>query len=282
MGNSPATPSLRFGAPALGRTLVELGTLRNGLGSIQNLELLLKSIKVGQKGLFAAVAAVHADCAPMIESADGLTDSLVSGGADAGCARRLSDVLRVNLTELEAVLALAIRSGRLSVGQRLKLEHELSRSGRELGAVLPLVSLLERASRPKPLDLTPIELVHATSVEGPEPKGVAALLSLPPGSLGDGLGVDLDAAQMLVALGVALVVDGNPSGQARVSFASTNGTCPVTTIGLSAGTGTRVRIAALRLVGPSLLCAQVASRSLGGRFEYSPEARKVSIYWPSA
>jgi hypothetical protein len=282
MGNSPASPSLACSAPALGRTLAELGTLRNGLGSIQNLELLLKSIKVGQKGLFAAVAAVHADCGPMIESVQLLTDSLIDVGADASCARRLSDVLRANLTDLERVLAVAIRSGRLSVGQRLKLEHELSRSGRELGAILPLVSLIDRASRPRPLELTPVELVHAASAEGSEPRGIAAMLSLPAGCLGHGLGVDLDAAQMLVALGVALVVDGNPPGQAQVSFSSTNGARPVTSIGLGAGTGACVRIAALRLVAPSLLCAQVASRSLGGSFEYSPEARKVDIYWPPA
>jgi hypothetical protein len=281
MGKSSASPSLSSAA-ALGPTLVELGTLRNGLGSIRNLELLLKSIKVGQKGLFSAVCAVHADCAPMIASADVLTESLLSVGADAECARSLTDVLRTNLTGLEAVLAVSVQAGRLSVGQRLTLEHELSRSGRDLGAILPLVGLMDRAARPRPVELTPVELVHAASAARSERKGVAALLSMPPGCVGAGLGVDLDAAQLLVALGVALVVDGNPRGQARVSFATPDGGPPVTTIALSAGSGAPVRIAALRIVAPSLHCAEVASRSLGGSFEYSADARRVCIHWPAS
>ena len=39
-------------------------------------QAVLKSIRIGQKGLFAAVAAVHADCAPMFTSLPVLSDAL--------------------------------------------------------------------------------------------------------------------------------------------------------------------------------------------------------------
>jgi hypothetical protein len=262
--------------------LDDLGTLNNGLGSIRNLELLLKSIKVGQKALFAAVAAVHADCAPMIASAGRLSGSLMAVGADPECARCLSDLLRASLTNLEEVLAVAVRAGRLSVAQRLKLEHELSRSGNDLGAALSLVGLMERASRPRPIELTPAGLVHAASAERCEQKVASALLSVPPGLAEKGLQVDLDAAKMLIALGVALVLEGHSRAAALVSFAWPPGGEAVTTISVGAGTEPGlVHVAAARLVPPSLLCAQVASRGTGGRFEYSAESRRVCIYWPS-
>src|SRR6188768_3788249 len=86
-GHRSVFPSASVVAP----TLVELGPLRNGLGSLRNLELLLKSIKVGQKGLFAAVAAVHADCAAMIASLGSVSHALESRGTEPSVARHLSD-----------------------------------------------------------------------------------------------------------------------------------------------------------------------------------------------
>ncbi len=281
MGESSASLCAPTGGAALGPMLAELGTLNNGLGSIRNLELLLKSIKVGQKGLFAAVAAVHADCGPMIASAGLLSHALTSVGADPQCARCLSDLLRASLTNLEEVLAVAVRSGRLSVAQRLKLEHDLSRTGADLGAALSLVALMERASRPRPVELTAAGLVHTASSERCEQKGVSAVLSLPAGLSEKGLQIDLDAAKMLLALGVALVVEGSPRATALVSFAWPVGGEAVTTITVAAGARLGlVRLAAAQLVPPSLLCAQAASRGTGGRFEYNPEAPRVCIYWP--
>jgi hypothetical protein len=290
--------------------------LRNGLGSIRNLELLIKSIKVGQKGLFAAVSAVHADCAAMITDAVALSGALSEMGVDAGCAERLSSVLATSLRDLDGVLAGVVESGRLSVAQRLKLERDLSRSGRDLGSTLPLVSLFERTCRPRPLELTPVELVHASSAERSEQKSVLVHKLPSPSAANVSLSVDLEAAKTLVSIGVALVLDGSPAGRPRLAFELQSGGAPVSVISLgpekpsvpgpsgagsSAATGNvatgnvatgNVRsgnppadpaclhIAPVRLSAPSVLCAEVAARRLGGRFEYSREARRVCIYWP--
>jgi hypothetical protein len=288
MGESVAPFTANPGAVPPARPQLELGTLRNGLGSIRNLELLIKSIKVGQKGLFAAVAAVHADCAPMIAHAVGLGRGLSEVGVDTACAERLSSVLSTSLTDLEAMLAVAVEAGRLSVAQRLKLERDLARCARELSSTLPLVSLIERASRPRPLELTPVSLVHASSAERSDQKSVMVLKGPSPDAEQCSLSVDLECAKTLVALAVALVTDGNPEARPHLGFELQPGGTPVSTVcldpakgGVAPGLGDSVlNIVALRLSAQSVLCAEVAARSLGGSFEYARDARRVCIYWP--
>ena len=257
-----------------------------------------RQIKVGQKGLFAAVSAVHADCAAMIADAVALSASLSEMGVDAGCAERLSSALATSLRELEGMLAGVVESGRLSVAQRLKLERDLSRSGRDLSSTLPLVSLFERTCRPRPLELTPVELVHASSAERSEQKSILVHKLPSPSAASTSLSVDLEAAKTLVAIGVALVLDGNPEGRPRLAFELQSGGVPVSVISLgpekpaaassspAGGPGATpadagyLHIAPVRLAPPSVLCAEVAARRLGGRFEYLRETRRVCIYWP--
>jgi hypothetical protein len=334
MGESLAPSSTHRGAAAPERARIEIGMLRNGLGSIRNLELLIKSIKVGQKGLFAAVAAVHADCAPMIANAVGLAQALADAGVEHACAERLSSALSTSLTDLENMLSVAVRAGRLSVAQRLRLERDLARCALELGSTLPLVGLIERASRPPPAELTPADLIYASSAERADQKSVSVERSLAPEASQVGLHVDLEAAKMLVAVGVALVMDGHfierraRDGRGRDGHDDDGGDGPwldahalgnpleggaemrprlgfevqpdgalVTTVELgpatrALGTATsgaasaqgqeraRVRIAALRISSSSVMCAEVAARSLGARFEYDRDAHRVCIYWP--
>jgi hypothetical protein len=271
-------PSRGQAANALGPALVELGILKNGLGSIQNLELLIKSIKVGQKALFAAVAAVHVDCAPMLASVGALAEALSTRGADPVAVRRLADLLGARLRELEGALASSVRTGRLSVSQRLDLERQLEVAGRDLAASLPLVELLDAALRPAPSELVPLELVHASSADPRDPNAVPAQLVLPRAHEESGLCVDLAAAQLLIVVGVALA--GSGARGAQVHIESEMGAAPRTRISLGSGPGTPVQIMGLRLVEPTLSSAQAAAQKLGGRLECAPEARQVCIYWP--
>jgi hypothetical protein len=264
-----------------------LGVLRNGLGSIENLELLIKSIKVGQKGLYAAVSAVHADCAPMIAHAVALGPRLSELGVDAACAERLSSALAVSLTDLERMLASSVESGRLSTARRLELEHDLARCARELGGALPLISLIERASRPPPEEITPMALVHASSAERSDEKSIPIYKSPSPSEAHSGLRVDLEAAKTLVALAAALVTDGSSGGVPCLGFELQPEGVPVTNVWLGPARGggrfaeqSCLQVPALRVSAQSALCAEVAARSLGARFEYARDARRVCIYWP--
>jgi hypothetical protein len=258
----------------------------------------------------------------MIANAVGLAGALIDNGVDTGCAERLSNVLSTSLTDLEKLLAGVVASGRLSVAQRLKLEGDLSRCARDLSATLPLVALIERSARPRPLELTPVELVHASSAERSEEKSVTVYRTPSASAAQCALNVDLEAAKTLVALAVALVLDESPEGHARLSFELQSGGVPVSTVSLAPGRlapaslapasleprgpgpnrsaparaddgppssaaaadahGVRLRIVPLRLSAPSVLCAEVAARRLGARFDYARQERRVCIYWPMA
>jgi hypothetical protein len=252
--------------------------LRNGLGALDNLRLLLESIKVGQKALFAAVSAVHADCAPMIASALSMREVLTAAGVEAGCARKLGDGLAANLQKLESELDRIVASGRLSVAGRLKLEVEIARAARDLEASLPLASLLERASRAKPIESTPVDLIHASSCESSEPNAIMVPVAGVDRSAA--LPIDLDAAALLVSIGVSLVVHGQPEQKVSMFFSPAGAGHSTTIIQRGEGLGTPVRIATLRIIEPTLLCARAAAERLGGSLDYAPEEHRVVLCWP--
>jgi hypothetical protein len=283
-GNPSVFPSAIARAPGLG----ELGPLRNGLGSIQNLELLLGSIRVGQKELFAAVSAVHADCASMNAHLGRLTAALVERGTEEACAHQLMDTVWRSVSALETALAPSVRLGRLSAARRLGLEQDLARASRELGAALPLVALLDRAAQPQPVEPAQARWVHASSVEERAP-AIRAWFTAAPELLASGLAVDLAAAQLLLVLAAALVAQGAPaSSELSIEFRRPPGATPETWVSLDpggtasvrSGSGLPVQIAKLPIIEPSLFCAQVAARRLGGSFEYTARAHRVCICWP--
>jgi hypothetical protein len=285
--SSPGSPSVFPSAVARAPGLGELGPLRNGLGSIQNLELLLGSIKVGQKELFAAVSAVHADCASMSAHLGRLAEALVARGTEEPCAHQLTDTVWRSVSALEEALAPSVRLGRLSAARRLGLEQDLARASRELGAALPLVALLDRAAQPRPEDSAQARWVHASSAEERAP-AISAWFSAPPELLAFGLAVDLAAAQLLLVVGAALAVQGSANAELSIEFRAAPGVAPETWVSLPpadsvhqrSASGVLLQIAKLPIIEPSLFCAQVAARRLGGSFEYSARAHRVCICWP--
>jgi len=278
-----AVPSVFPSASVLAPELVELGPLRNGLGSVRNLQLILSSIKVGQKGLYSAVAAVHGDCAQMTASLGGLAEALVQRGMSAEATEPIIAALHGTLTRLEAALEQAVQSGRLSAARRLALEQALPDLVEELVGTLPLVALLDRAGRPRPAEPSPVGWVHASSSEAPLEAAVPAIFVLPSDTpdAGSGLSVDLAAAKTLIVLGVALVAQRSAARPLQLRYVARRGVSQ-TLIGFGAEStaGVAVRIASLPLVKPTRACAEVAARRLGGSFEFAPEALRVCISWP--
>jgi hypothetical protein len=277
-----AVPSVFPSATILAPELVELGPLRNGLGSVRNLQLILGSIRVGQKGLYSAVVAVHADCAAMIASLEGLSEALVRRGTTPDAAKPLIDALHGCVSRLETALGAAVQNRRLSAARRLSLEQALPGLVEELGGILPLVALLDRSARPRPLETSPIAWIHASSSEGQSLEAVPAIFVAPPDVPdGGGISVDLAAAKTLIVLGVALVAQRTPARPLELRYVARRGVSQ-TWIGFGSEStaGAAVRIATLPLVEPTLACAQVSARRLGGNFEYSVQPLRVCISWP--
>jgi hypothetical protein len=277
-----AVPSVFPSASALAPELVELGPLRNGLGSVRNLQLILSSIKVGQKGLFSAVAAVHEDCDEMIGSLGALNEALVRRGTTAEAAQPVIEALRSTLMRLQAALQRAVESGRLSAARRLALEQALPGLVEELSGTLPLVALLDRAARPRPIEATPVEWIHTNSSDAPGTEAIPAIFVAPADVPEGGLGVDLAAAKTLLVLGVALVARRSAARPLQLRYVVRRGAAAQTWIGFHTQStmGAAVQIAALPLVEATLPCAEVAARRLGGGFEFSLEPLRVCISWP--
>ena len=277
-----AVPSVFPSASALAPELVELGPLRNGLGSVRNLQLILSSIKVGQKGLFSAVAAVHEDCDEMIGSLGSLNDALVRRGTSSEAAQPLVEALRSTLTRLQAALRRAVESGRLSAARRLALEQVLPGLVEELSGTLPLVGLLDRAARPRPIDATPVEWIHSSSTDAPSAEAIPAIFVAPSDVPEGGLSVDLAAAKTLLVLGVAIVARRSAARPLQIRYVARRGVAAQTWIGFHTQStmGAAVQIAGLPLVEATLRCAEMAARRLGGGFEFQTEPLRVCISWP--
>jgi hypothetical protein len=277
-----AVPSVFPSASTLAPELVELGPLRNGLGSVRNLQLVLSSIKVGQKELYSAVVDVHADCAPMITSLPVLSEALVRRGTHREATRPVIDALHVSITRLEAALGQAVQLHRLSAARRLALEQALPGLVEEIGGMLPLVALLDRAARPRPVEASPVAWVHASSTDGAGADAVPAIF-VATGEMPEsgGLNVDLAAAKTLIVMGVSLVAQRTAARPLLLQYAARRGV-PQTIIGFGSEStaGAAVRIASLSLVEPTLACAQLAAHRLGGSFEFNPEELRVCISWP--
>jgi hypothetical protein len=237
---------------------------------------------VGQKGLYSAEAAVHGDCAQMITSLAGLSDALIRRGTSAADARPVIEALHGSLSRLEAALERAVQSGRLSAARRLALEQALPGLVAELGGTLPLVALLDRAARPRPLEASPVGWVHGSSSEGSADETVPAIF-VSPAELPEagGLNIDLAAAKTLIVLAVALVAQRTPARPLQLRFQARRGVAQ-TLVGWGAEStaGVAVRIASLPLVPATLGCAQIAARRLGGSLEFSSEPLGVGISWP--
>jgi hypothetical protein len=276
-----AVPSLFPSASILAPELVELGPLRNGLGSLRNLQLILSSIRVGQKGLYSAVVAVHADCAAMIASLEGLSEALVRRGSGADAVRPLVDALRSSVARLEAALATAVETRRLSAARRLALEQALPGLVEELGGALPLVALLDRSARPRPLETSPIAWIHASSTDGLNQEAVPAIFVTPSDVPDAGISVDLVAAKTLIVLGVALIARRTTARPLQIRYIAKRGISQ-TQIGFGSEStvGAAIRVATLPLSETTLGCAEVAARRLGGSFEFSLAALSVCISWP--
>jgi hypothetical protein len=218
----------------------------------------------------------------MIASLPVLSDALVRRGTSAAAARPVIDALHGSIQRLEAALGQAVQSTRLSAARRLALEHALPGLVEEIGGTLPLVALLDRSARPRPVEASPVEWMHASSTESPEGEAVPAIF-VTGGDLPEsgGLNVDLTAAKTLIVLGVALVAQRTAARPLQLQFAARRGV-PQTLIGFGSQStaGAAVRIASLPLVPPTLACAQLAAHRLGGSFEFAPEALRVCISWP--
>lgn len=262
---------------------IDLGTLRNGLGSVKNLELLLKSLKVGPKALYPVVVAVHADCGPLLAASEALEPALVSMGIDAECARELGSYVAKRVSMFEAALSQVLTGKSLLVAERLRLEAETARVASDLDAALPLIELLDQVTQPGSRRMTLSQLISQYRPEDqPAPRGTrhviatVAPLSVECESV---VTVSPRTTMMLASLAVSLVCGDATDLPVHIRFGLTNGVSALTTIAQGVGPGEALKITTVRPIEPTLSCARAAAHFIGARFEYQPAERLATIAW---
>src|SRR5262245_37300870 len=120
------------------------GKIRDTLGGLRNLEQLLRSMRVGPKGLERALPDVHSACEPCTQAAHALLQRLRNALPNVSAAVDLEDFLLTRMTATSAALEAAM--GRpMNARNRLTLEQALSAALPELDAGSDLLALLGEA-----------------------------------------------------------------------------------------------------------------------------------------
>lgn len=263
---------------------LDLGTLRNGLGSLQNLERLLKSVRVAPRLLEPAVAAVHADCGPLLVAASALAPALEARGIEPDCARALGAFVIARVEQLQAELGPPRVHGKaLPVAARLRLERETTRVTRDLEAALPLIELLDQVTQGRTSSMTVSELMSQYRFEDrpvTRDRERITVRVVPHAGRGEErVAASPRTAMILFSLAVSLLFgEGEREPALEIKLALSDGAA-VTTVQQSAGRGERVEIAALPPIEPSLRVARAAAHFAGGSFDFRPAERLVRITW---
>jgi hypothetical protein len=121
------------------------GKLRDTLGGLRNLEQLLRSMRVGPKGLERAIPDVHSACEPAKQAARALLARLRQALPDASAVVELESFLLGCLATTCGALHGAM--GRpMNAKNRLALEQDLTAALPQLDAGIELVELLGEAA----------------------------------------------------------------------------------------------------------------------------------------
>lgn len=254
------------------------GLVRDALGSLRNLEQLLKSIRVGPRALSAVIPDVHASCAPLLRAARELLAALRQHLPDPGAPDALEAFIVPRVGALEKSLAEA-RQGPINARKRLALEAAVAGAAQELDAARALIDLLEDALTGPAVRVDLLELVRSAGrtpdrVENDDSATVKATLAAPQQNIE--LLVNPRLAMWLLGIGVQLMADAGSPTIPHVELTAAE--CGLR-VHRSPGTGESLFLAARLLIAPTLPCARAAAGLGGARFTSDESA--CTILWPA-
>jgi hypothetical protein len=118
--------------------------LRDSLGSLRNLDQLLRSIRVAPKAVSTVVPDVHAACRPMAEAVGTLHAAIGQEPRASAAGDALAEFFEPRIESVSQALQLAQR-GPMNAKHRLALDRVVSRVYPELDAARELLELLVEA-----------------------------------------------------------------------------------------------------------------------------------------
>lgn len=255
------------------------GLVRDALGSLSNLEQLLKSIRVGPKALSAVIPDVHASCAPLLGAVRELLGALRGHFPDTVAPDALEAFIAPRVQALERALATARRRP-VNAKNRLALEAVVGEAAQELDAARALIDLLEEALGGLSVRVDLLELVRSAAqpaerADADEPGTVNATLAAPERSLE--LLVNPRLAIWLLGVGVQLMAGYESRTVPHVRLMVTGSQCGLR-VERAPAPGETLRLAARRLIEPTEPCARAAARVGGAHLTHEEDA--CTILWP--
>jgi hypothetical protein len=142
------------------------GALRDALGALGNLALLVGSAKVGSKAITGVLPDVLASCGPMREASAELFAALEGWPAVRLARDELQAFVAARIDELERELQ-AFVAEPLRTPERLDLDRVLGRVSRELDAAYSLMDMLEVATHEPKVVLNVPELLRRRLTDPP-------------------------------------------------------------------------------------------------------------------
>ncbi len=250
--------------------------MRDALGSLRNLEQLLRSIKVGPRALATVLPSVHAACAPLLASCRELLDSIAPLGAAPSA---IDAFVTPRLVALERALAAAMETP-LHARQRLALEAAVTRAAADLEAGCALVDLLDRA---RTAPATPVSLVEVTrSTHGPPAGAATRVLERVSGTLTTAPAADVlvnpGVAAELLRIAVRMVIAAHPGVTPHVRVGPEGAARSGIRGSPRPTSGEPILLLAPPLIEPTIVSARAAARATGGEFVCQPDGT-VTLTW---
>jgi len=252
------------------------GSVRDALGSLRNLEQLLRSIKVGPRALATVLPSVHASCAPLLASCHELLDAIAPLGAAPSA---IEAFVTPRLAALERALAAAMGTP-LHARPRLALEAAVARAAADLEAGCALVDLLDRA---RTAPATPVSLVEVTRSTHRPPAGAATrILERVSGTLTttptSDVVVNPRVAAELLRIAVRIVVAAHPGGTPHVRVGPEGADRSGIRVSPQPAPGEPILLLAAPLVEPTIVSARAAALATGGELACQPDGT-VTLTW---
>lgn len=250
------------------------GKLRDTLGGLRNLEQLLRSMRVGPKGLERALPDVHSACEPATEAARALLLRLREALPDVAARAELEAFLLTRMAVITSALEAAM--GRpMNAKNRLSLEQALLTALPELDAASELLALLGEAvwGRSLPSPFSDV-LAAGHSPEHASRTLVRATL------LSDFSGVEVDLPPAVAHTALCILIadfQARAGGPAGLRLSETKGGALLELL-TSEAPGEVVTFPARTLIAPSTRVAAASLTARGCQVTLGDESR---VFLPS-
>ena len=256
------------------------GTLRDALGSVQNLDQLLKSLRVGPKALSAVLPDVHESCTPARKALSRLLQATANRFDDSAPVQALAQFVEPCFDNLQLAIGRASDKP-MNARHRLELERTVGDAWPKLDAARALLDLLEESLSAPLIRLKLSELLSEISFKSERRDDDSSVLAILEGTPGEAeLMVQPQVAMSVFCLGINL--NARDNGRCGIALSvSPDRSCTVR-FKPNAEKGEELRVAKLELIPPTTSCVDLAASRMGCKVERESNTTSFSVHWPAS